>query len=379
MQLRVLIFSHDGTGLGHLRRLSRIAQRLQDSCTVLFVTGHRDASWLVPKACEYVHLPSRDRLSRQVSAQWDRQPFWSEAGGLEFRAALLQTTVAVFQPHAILVDHLPLGQREELLSLFESNEAKLYYVVRGVLDTAQRVRQSVLTDTARRVLGSRFDRILVAADQTVIDVASEYNLEPELAQKITYCGYVMDRVSDSEANGIRVRRGIPAGKKWVVCSAGGGREGEELVEQCLAIATELPDVFFDIVVGPKSRSRLESGVLSEKRVLLTPMDTSLPLMHAACDVLVCCAGYNTLLEAYVGNARIICRPIAHSYEQVNNATRFGAKFPISLVHDYAAVPGELMRLLSEQGKPKRDYIDIDGASKISSVVIGDLFHSVREL
>lgn len=51
---RILIFVHDGRGLGHLRRLCRLADQLKHDASVLFVTGHRDASYLVPKDCEYI-------------------------------------------------------------------------------------------------------------------------------------------------------------------------------------------------------------------------------------------------------------------------------------------------------------------------------------
>jgi len=55
---RILLFVFDGTGLGHLRRMSRIAERLQREFVVLVVTGMREAAWLVPASCEVMILPN---------------------------------------------------------------------------------------------------------------------------------------------------------------------------------------------------------------------------------------------------------------------------------------------------------------------------------
>src|SRR5579872_3365057 len=74
-QKRIIFFVHDGTGLGHLRRLARIAKNLQGPYSCLIVTGHRAAYWFVSEESEYVHLPSLDNLLPSKSLYWGLKPF----------------------------------------------------------------------------------------------------------------------------------------------------------------------------------------------------------------------------------------------------------------------------------------------------------------
>ena len=57
-QKRFMFFVHDGIGLGHLSRMSKIAQGLQGLAACLVVSGYREMSWMVSKECEYIHLPN---------------------------------------------------------------------------------------------------------------------------------------------------------------------------------------------------------------------------------------------------------------------------------------------------------------------------------
>jgi predicted glycosyltransferase len=375
MQPRIVIFCHDGRGLGHLQRMSRIARALQRKCSVLFVTGHRDASWIVPEICEYIHLPSKDSLKHAQSGQWGRRPFWEHGRyrGDLLRRTLLEATLAIFKPHAIMVDFLPLGKGEELRDIVETaQKIKLYYVMRGILDTEERVNSLILTDTVRSLLATRFHRLFVAADPTIVDVAREYNLEPEICNKMQYCGYVVDRFDTDCRAQFRRRRGLLSGSRWVVCSAGGGKEGEDLTQECLRMASQIPGTYFDVVLGPRSRAIRETGVSSDCRVIVKKQDADLPGMHAACDIVVGRGGYNTLLEAYSGSAQVVCCPIPGDYEQYTHAKRLQRIFPMTIVERCDQVHGEVIRLLMEERLPERGFINTVGADTIASIVISDL-------
>src|SRR5581483_1168764 len=117
-QYRAVFFVFDGgTGLGHLRRLARIAHQMQGRFACLVVTGHRAAAnWFVPATCEYVHLPSWDSLVPEKARYWDRAPFLNVdlSGAVELRQQIIQGIMQGFRPDAVFVDHLPLGANDEL-------------------------------------------------------------------------------------------------------------------------------------------------------------------------------------------------------------------------------------------------------------------------
>src|SRR5438105_12585748 len=140
LQPRVLLFVHDGYGLGHLQRMARIAAALQGPSATLLVTGHRDAATLVRHPCEVLLLPSWVGLRPHRAAVWGRE-LWMQATlaeALQFRSELFSSVVKAFDPDAILVDYLPFGIADELRSGLHASRARKYWVLRGVVDRGDR-------------------------------------------------------------------------------------------------------------------------------------------------------------------------------------------------------------------------------------------------
>src|SRR5688572_15291252 len=110
-QQRVLFFVHDGSGLGHLRRMCRVADALQGSCASLVVTGHRAVAWMLSAECEFVHLPSWDSIDASRGRYWNRIPWMiEEPAGRRCRADILSAVFEAFSAHAIVVDYHPFGR-----------------------------------------------------------------------------------------------------------------------------------------------------------------------------------------------------------------------------------------------------------------------------
>ena len=55
---KVLLFAYDGTGLGHLMRLIKIASGFSNRCNVLVVSGHKALPELVHSGIDYYLLPN---------------------------------------------------------------------------------------------------------------------------------------------------------------------------------------------------------------------------------------------------------------------------------------------------------------------------------
>src|SRR5258708_37046345 len=116
-QPRLLAYSHDGYGLGHLRRNLRIAvglRRLRPDVEVLLATGAKGAERLVAAhgiAC--VHLPS---VIKAGPGRYES----TEPGApaidpvVARRSAILAETVTPFAPSILLVPRPPRGLPREL-------------------------------------------------------------------------------------------------------------------------------------------------------------------------------------------------------------------------------------------------------------------------
>jgi predicted glycosyltransferase len=372
IQKRVLLFVHDGGGLGHLQRLARIAASLQGRCASLLVTGMREAGLLLDPRCEFVHLPSWDSVRPGRSALYGRQPWLTipKEGAIRLRQELLASVVASFQPDSLVVDYLPFGQWDELRQIVEQFAGRKYFILRGLIDTSDRHR---LHGASADVLAAHFDRIFVAADQRVVDVAQEYGFSPLVQAKLSYVGYITPSHPNREL--VRRKFRVPSGRRWVVCSAGGGVRAEAFLQRCVSIATHFPEANFLVILGPRSNAAPEdmAGISPNCEVISeTPV---LPQVHASCDILVTSGGYNSLVEAMMGGASILVRPnnAGEDDEQRNAAVRIGLYYPVQMIEE-TALETELRKVLAEvEGRPRPEFpFFSDGAKRIRSVIFKDL-------
>jgi hypothetical protein len=133
-----MIFVFDGTGLGHLRRMSRIANELCKTNHVLFVTGMSQAAWFLDSRVVLTVLPNLLHLPGSVSFDAVNGP-WPATScklAIDTRKMFLSSLAELWCPHAFLSDYLPFGRRNELGDFLDSQTCKKYFVLRGVVDTS---------------------------------------------------------------------------------------------------------------------------------------------------------------------------------------------------------------------------------------------------
>lgn len=377
---RVLLFVFDaGTGIGHLRRISCIAKSLQRHFACLVVTGHREiTSWFISNECEYVHLPAWESLLPEKAAYWGRTAFLplSIHEAVRLRKGILRGLVEAYAPDLIIVDHLPLGAHEELEDIIRETPCVKYLVTRGVLNLSGTLLDLVLGKRACDYLDRYYDRIVVAADQRVVDFAKEYSLPMELASKTIHVGYVVESISADDIAACRADRKLKKGTPWVVVSAGGGQLGERLIEYCIALSTMHQDVCFDIIIGPRSKLMHVNGAGANARI--QAQSHQLPLLNASADVVICSGGYNTLLESLQGAAHVLCVPNWKDPrdEQTHHPECLQKFAEITIVPDIYSL-GEafiaiLQRAKSGSVQDVRGLLDMSGSFALAQLAIGDI-------
>ena len=62
---KVMLFAYDGTGLGHLMRLIKIAWGLSKECQVIVVSGHKAMPDIIPEDINTIFF--------QISASYEKQ------------------------------------------------------------------------------------------------------------------------------------------------------------------------------------------------------------------------------------------------------------------------------------------------------------------
>lgn len=353
MNGRFVFYSHDGVGLGHLRRNLAIAAALTDAApdaSVLLATGCDDlgAHGLAANVDVLVLPGLRKVANGRYSAR--RLPM-SGREMRALRAAQIETAVRSFQPDVMLVDKHPVGVRGELRPaldvLFETG-GRAVLGLRDILDDPASVAEEWSATGVIKEMEHYADRVLVYGDPRVLDLVEEYALPRSLAARVRYCGYV---VNPELARG-RSIDALPAfatrlGRRpTVLATAGGGEDGWSLLASFVNAAREAE---WDAVVvcGPQLSAprRDELRALSfEAGVEFHVNEPDVGSWFSHVDALVCMGGYNTLCEATSRGTPTLCVPrVAPRREQLIRARSFGRLDLLRVVEPDLLTPDVLRR------------------------------------
>lgn len=298
---RVLLYSHDTYGLGHLRRCLAIAgavAALPGPPSVLLATGSpRAQSFDLPPGCDTLKLPAVTKTatgryrSRSLDLSLDEM--------VRLRSRLLTGAVQAFRPDLVLVDHAPGGMNGELLPVLQAaralpRPARLVLGLRDVIDEAATVHLEWERVGAWRLLADAYDRVLVYADPAVLTTAEELGLPDRFPGKVRFTGYL----------GRPVRPHHPNGGRTIVVTAGGGGDGQRLLRSYAEFLGGLPRPapFQSVVVtGPLLSSERAREVEAYFAALphdvdVLPFTDRMESLIAGATAVVAMAGYNSVVE-----------------------------------------------------------------------------------
>ncbi|HYW17209.1 MAG TPA: alpha-hydroxy-acid oxidizing protein [Allosphingosinicella sp.] len=366
---RVLLYAHEGMGMGHLRRISRIAGTLAPNYSTLVLSGMRESAWIVPPLTGLVKLPDWDGLSTHRAQRVGRPP-WIDlkpGGALAFRTRAILDVARLYRPDVMIVDYLPMGQRHELQPVLETMDCTRYLIHRGIADTSD---SFVLSGEATRAIAAHYDRILVTSDPRLGNVADDDDYCPEARAITRYAGFV---TAPPEASG-------PSGAPYIVCSGGGGYRAEPMIVECVAIARRNPFIRFQIVLGPRSRLKV-ADLDAPANCEVRQQRDDLADLHRDAAVLVTSGGYNSVLEAAFGGARVIVHPSqsGDDDEQVRFANALSGHHPVRLVEKLEDVEAVLLAFWEEAGAGPCAPLALDrgGDETIAAIVAEDLATGYR--
>ncbi len=121
------------------------------------------------------------------------------------------------------------------------------------------------------------------------------------------------------------RKGPPR----ILVTVGGGRDGQRIIYSALRVARLKQDYLFDIVCGPLMEWKKVEFITMRSRKLknvrVFPYLRELKEAVSQYDLLVCAAGYNTILEAITNRKKCISIPRNSSYEQRKRVSLFSKK------------------------------------------------------
>lgn len=350
---RVLIYSHDSFGLGHLRRCRAIAHSIvahRPEATVLILSGSPIiGSFGFRNRVDFVRIPGVIKLQNGDYIPQALNLATDETVAL--RAAIIQQTVEAFSPDLIIVDKEPLGLRGEVTEMLESAKARgtrLVLGLRDVMDEPALLAPEWERKNVMPALVDLYDELWVYGLQQICDPLEGIDAPDSVRRKMTYTGYLRREESQIESS-----FSAPWDEPFILVTPGGGGDGEHLVDSVLnAYETDrfLPNPAL-IVTGPfmqrEQQSRYGERAARLDKVEIMKFDTHLEDIMAQAAGVVAMGGYNTFCEilSFDKPALLVPRQTPR-LEQTIRAERAAA---LGLVHTLnpveAASPSKMARAI----------------------------------
>ncbi len=381
---RLLIYSHDSFGLGHLRRCRTIAHALVDhrsDLSVLILSGSPIiGSFSFRNRVDFVRIPGVIKLRRG-----DYTPLSLEIGidqTLALRASIIRHTAEAFDPDIFLVDKEPLGLRgevKETLAMLKARGTPLVLGLRDVMDEPRRLAEEWARKNAVPALNDLYDHLWVYGLPQICNPLEDVPIPKATAEKIRYTGYLRRSASRMAPAPGSLE---PGGEEpYLLVTTGGGGDGAALIDWVLRAYEHdaaIPHRSL-LVLGPFMRSTLQGEFMDRvnrlERVEAITFDASIEKLMVDAAGIVAMGGYNTFCEilSFDKPSLMVPRttPRLEQFIRARRAQQLGLAG--MLVADDGRSPERMaaaLHALPNQPKPSEVRIPglLDGLSVISETV-----------
>jgi predicted glycosyltransferase len=332
---RILIYSHDTFGLGHLRRCRAIAHSLVDahpSATVLILSGSPIiGSFDFRSRVDFVRIPGVIKLRNGEYVSLNLHIDIEET--LAMRSSIIRHTADIFDPDILIVDKEPLGLRGEVrptLDLLRARGTPLVLGLRDVMDDPEALENEWERKHAIPALQDYYNEIWIYGLPQICDPLAGLDLPASVRHRMVYTGYLRRHVP--AAVGAPQPPDLPDGE-FLLVTAGGGGDGDGLVDWVLAAYESdpggLPPVL--LVFGPFMLPDHQAGFAARAarlpKVRAITFDARLETLMARAAGVVAMGGYNTFCEilSFDKPALIVprTRPRLEQYIRARRAAELG--------------------------------------------------------
>jgi predicted glycosyltransferase len=375
---RVLIYSHDTFGLGHLRRCRAIAHALVEEdkdLSVLILSGSPIiGSFDFRARVDFVRVPGVIKLRNGEYTSLNLHIKIEET--LAMRASIMRHTAEIFDPDLFIVDKEPLGLRGEVgptLELLRRRGAPIVLGLRDVMDEPGQLGPEWSRKKVVPALKKFYDDIWVYGLPQICDPLAGIEVPQSVRQRMTYTGYL-----PRSATAPSTRLGDLGEEPFLLVTPGGGGDGEGLVDWVLSAYEhdrQLPHRAL-IVLGPFMQPELQAEFMARaaklKKVSAITFDARLESLMARALGVVAMGGYNTFCEilSFDKRALIVPRtqPRLEQYIRAARAQELG--LVRMLVDDEARDPRVMataLRHLPQQSPPSQVVVPglLDGLESVN--------------
>jgi predicted glycosyltransferase len=252
---KILIYSHDSFGLGHLRRCRAIAQSLVgdfSTLSVLILSGSPIiGSFEFRSRVDFVRIPGVIKLRNGEYTPLSLHINIDQT--LAIRSSIIEHTAEVFDPDIFIVDKEPTGLRGEVLGTLEAlkkTDTRLVLGLRDVMDDAETLTEEWDRKNVYPALENLYDEIWVYGPEGICNPLDGMEVSPTITNKLRYTGYLRRSLPKAAED-----QPAPAPfeeEPYILVTPGGGGDGVEMVDWVMRAyeARQRPLFPALIVLGP---------------------------------------------------------------------------------------------------------------------------------
>jgi predicted glycosyltransferase len=299
---RILIYSHDSFGLGHLRRCRTIAHALVDrfaGLRVLIVSGSPIiGSFDFKSRVDFVRIPGVVKLRGGDYTSLSDHIDLSQT--LQLRSSILAQTAQTFAPDLFLVDKEPLGLRGEVtatLKMLRDGNVRTVLGLRDILDDSVILRKEWDKRGTPRDLEAWYDEIWVFGSQSMGNPLAELGVSAESLKRLVFTGYLKRSVPEIAMPPVSLPK-----DPFLLGTPGGGGDGETLVDWVLCALEQKPRPTRSVVIvlGPFMpqvlRHQFQRRASALQGVHTITFNANMELLVDRAEGVVAMGGYNTFCE-----------------------------------------------------------------------------------
>lgn len=360
--IRILIYSHDTFGLGHLRRCRALAHALVERnkhLSVLILSGSPIiGSFDFRARVDFVRIPGVIKLRNgeytSLSQLVDTQQT------LDMRESIIRHTAEIYDPHLMLVDKEPLGLRGEVkptLEMLATRGCKLVLGLRDIMDDPKLLVPEWERKHVVPALDRLFDEIWIYGIPQICEPLAGVNVSSGVLDKLFYTGYLRRELPTAAS--VESYGDVLSHEPYVLVTTGGGGDGDEVIDWVLSAYEAQPDLLPKamIVLGPFMQPDLRVGfqerIARLEGIEVITFDARIEALIDNAVGLVGMGGYNTFCEVLSFDKPAVLvprtKPRMEQFIRAEQAERLGlvrmlpndeARDPLAMAAAIRALPSQ---------------------------------------
>lgn len=383
---RIVLYSHDTMGLGHMRRNILIARTLAESrlkANVLLVSGAREVGrFELPPGIDCLVLPS---YAKSAAGAYQSRHLDLETRELvRLRAHTINVSVNAYDPDLMIVDNVPRGALDELdpvlTTLNARGKARCVLGLRDVLDEPEVVQREWRKRKNLPAIDWHYDEVWIYGDPAIYDLCQEYGFGPSFTARARFTGY-LDARKRATPRTATIAAPVEEGavevpeQPYNLCLVGGGQDGYALA-RAFVQSMQPPGTVGVLIMGPfmqpdhaneLRRIAAHNGAL---QVLGFVKEPTLLLRNAR--RVVAMGGYNTVNEVLAFERPTLIVPrVRPRLEQLVRAERLAELGHVDMLHPDGLGPSPISAWLASPSRGAdhlRSPIDLQGLDRLTGFV-----------